>query len=76
MSHDWINVGILKGIIKDIPDDVMICFGKDDAEFHIQMVDKAELCQDESEDHDALVFSITDRFYSDSAVKTVYPVEV
>lgn len=67
-----INVKILKEIINDIPDDVVICFGDDDSKHHIQGVNKAEICSCDFEDHDALVFSYDGNFYSDYSVKNVY----
>ena len=67
-----INVKILKEIIKDIPDDTIICFGNDDAEIHIQEVNKAELCRCDEEEHVALCFSWSGDFYSDCSVETLY----
>lgn len=68
-----INVKTLKEIIKDIPDDVVICFGDDDnVEHHIQGVDKAEICSCDYEEHDALVFSGCDNFNTSFSVRTVY----
>lgn len=55
-----INVKTLKEIIKDIPDDVVVCFEDDDnMEHHIQGVDKAEICG-------------CDNFNTSYSVRTVY----
>ena len=67
-----INIKVLKEIIKDIPDDVLICFGDDDSKNHISEVNKAYLCHCDLEEHDCLCFSFNDNFNSDYIVKTLY----
>ena len=67
-----INIKILKEIIKDLPEDTVICFGDDDAKHHISEVNKAELCHCDHEEHDCLCFSWNGDFYSDYSVKTLY----
>jgi hypothetical protein len=52
----YINVGELKNLIKDIPDDYDVCLTDEYLDIHIAKVNSIGILQCEEEDHKALCF--------------------
>lgn len=52
----YINVGELKNLIKDIPDDYDVCLTDERLEFHIKRINSIGILECAEEEHKALCF--------------------
>lgn len=55
-ENHYINVGELKNLIKDIPDDYNVCITDENLDVHIAMVNSIGVLECEEEEHKALCF--------------------